>query len=203
MSFNFIIIFLKLGSMLPTIFLTSIFPFICSITISGNSIIIYASVKKFHIILNFLKLSSLTSYKQLLDMYALDKVYPQHKRFELHYMLLSQKNLSRIILKYKIGLHKNIAKTNSSVKMYPSAGFLEREIWDFFGIFFSQHPDLRRLLTDYGFAGFPLRKDFPVTGFKEIRYDDEKGRIISENVKYTQAYRQYTFDAPWILKKKS
>ncbi len=100
-------------------------------------------------------------------MYAIDKIYPQKQRFELQYMLVSPKNISRIFLKCKIGLYKNIAKTNSIVKIYPSAGFLEREIWDFFGIFFSQHPDLRRLLTDYGFAGFPLRKDFPVTGLKK------------------------------------
>ncbi len=189
--------------MIHTTLLLSIFPFIHSVILNGNFVEINVPSKKLYMILTFLKLSSLTNYKQLLDMYAIDKIYPQKQRFELQYMLVSQKNVSRILIKCKIGLQKNIAKTNSITKIYPSAGFLEREIWDFFGIFFSEHPDLRRLLTDYGFTGFPLRKDFPVTGFKEIRYDDEKGRIIYEEVKFSQAYRQYTFEAPWITKKKN
>jgi NADH-quinone oxidoreductase subunit C len=85
----------------------------------------------------------------------------------------------------------------SITRFYQSANWLEREVWDMFGIFFFSHPDLRRILTDYGFEGYPLRKDFPITGFKEIRYDDEKKKIVLEPIRMTQEFRYFDFVTPW------
>jgi NADH:ubiquinone oxidoreductase subunit C len=85
----------------------------------------------------------------------------------------------------------------SLTKVYKSANWLEREVWDLFGVFFSNHPDLRRILTDYGFEGFPLRKDFPLVGFVEVRYDDEKKSIVYEPLSFSQEYRTFAFNSPW------
>jgi NADH-quinone oxidoreductase subunit C len=85
----------------------------------------------------------------------------------------------------------------SVISVFPTANWLERETYDMFGILFSGHPDLRRILTDYGFEGYPLRKDFPLTGFKEVRYDDEQKRVVYERVRLTQEFRQFDFESPW------
>jgi NADH-quinone oxidoreductase subunit C len=130
---------------------------------------------------------------QLLDLFAVDYPYKK-KRFEVNYVFLSIKNIFRII--FKLVLLKDQSVT-SIVKFYQSSNWLEREVWDMFGIFFYNHPDLRRILTDYGFEGYPLRKDFPITGFKEIRYDDERKKIVLEPIRMTQEFRYFDFATPW------
>lgn len=132
-------------------------------------------------------------FSQLMDLYAVD--YPsRQKRYEVHYLLLSLTYNQRLRLKLEIELEEMIP---SIASLYPSGNWLEREVWDMFGIFFANHPDLRRILTDYGFEGFPLRKDFPVTGFLEVRYDESEKRIQYEPVELTQEYRLFQFLSPW------
>ena len=131
--------------------------------------------------------------KQLLDVFAVD--YPERiQRFELNYYLLSLEQNLRILIKTSINENEFIM---SSVNLYSSAGWLERETWDLFGIFFSGHPDSRRILTDYGFEGHPLRKDFPVTGYIEIKYDDETKKIGLEPLETMQEFRLFDLGTPW------
>lgn len=128
-----------------------------------------------------------------IDITAID--YPaREKRFDVVYHLLSPKFNRRIRVKAAVAEDEPIA---SIVDVFPSANWFEREVYDMFGVIFSGHPDLRRLLTDYGFDGHPLRKDFPMTGFVEVRYDDEQKRVVNEPVKLTQEYRQFDFMSPW------
>jgi len=143
------------------------------------------------------KLSSLLTYNVLLDAWATDQIQPKQQRFCVHYMLLSKKKNKRLYLKLHARNESSLAQSLSLTNLFSSAGFLEREIWDLFGIFFISHPDLRRLLTDYGFKGFPLRKDFPVTGFKEIKYDDKSSKLVYTPIDFTQTYRLYTYHNPW------
>jgi len=115
-------------------------------------------------------------------------------RFGVVYDLLSIKFNSRIRVKVFIN---EVTPLESVVDLYSSANWWEREIWDFFGIYFIKHPDLRRILTDYGFEGYPMRKDFPLSGYVELRYDIIKKRIVIEPLELSQEYRHFTFDAPW------
>jgi NADH-quinone oxidoreductase subunit C len=132
-------------------------------------------------------------FKVLLDVTAAD--YPEREeRFEVVYNLLSLSHNQRI--RIKVPADEN-APVPSVTQLYSSAGWFEREVWDMFGIFFSDHPDLRRMLTDYGFEGHPLRKDFPLTGYVEVRYDDEQKRVVYEPVKLTQDFRSFDFMSPW------
>lgn len=116
------------------------------------------------------------------------------KRFKLIYNLLSYKFESRIRVEVIIGELESI---NSVTSLFSSAGWLEREVWDLFGIYFSNHLDLRRILTDYGFEGFPLRKDFPITGFVQLRYDDDKKSVLYESLEVAQGFRSFNFFSPW------
>ena len=116
------------------------------------------------------------------------------KRFEVVYNLLSLSHNQRIRLKVPTDERSPVP---SMVQLFNSAGWFEREVWDMFGIFFTDHPDLRRMLTDYGFEGHPLRKDFPLTGYVEVRYDDEQKRVVYEPVKLTQDFRSFDFMSPW------
>ena len=144
-------------------------------------------------VLKFLKLDNRFKFKQLIDIAAID--YPnEEKRFELVYLLLSIENNLRI--KISINFETN-EKIPSVVKIYPSANWMEREIFDMYGIKFLNHPDLRRILTDYNFKGFPLRKDFPLTGFNEVRYSEKDKKVIYEPVKLEQDYRDFDFNSPW------
>ena len=140
-------------------------------------------------------------YRLLIDLTAVD--YPtQEKRFELVYLLLSLSNpeLSRILVKTTINPLTSVA---SVVDLWPSANWFERETWDMFGIFFENHMDLRRILTDYGFDGYPLRKDFPLSGFFEVRYHDAKKRVVYEPLQLSQEFRYFDFTSPWeFLKEK-
>ncbi|MCR4379181.1 MAG: NADH-quinone oxidoreductase subunit C [Rhodospirillales bacterium] len=131
-------------------------------------------------------------FKQLVDLCGVD--YPEREeRFEIVYNLLSLTHNFRIRVKVTTA-----GDTVPSVTgVFSTAGWFEREVWDMYGVPFSGHPDLRRILTDYGFEGHPLRKDFPLTGFVELRYDDEKKRVVYEPVKLTQDFRSFDFLSPW------
>ena len=141
----------------------------------------------------FLKTNKKCKFKQLIDITAVD--YPQReKRFKIVYMLLSHENNLRIIINTNVD-EKEIVP--SITKIFPSANWMEREVFDMYGISFKNHPDLRRILTDYGFEGYPLRKDFPLTGHTEVRYSEEKKKVISEPVSLDQEYRDFDFQSPW------
>jgi len=141
----------------------------------------------------FLKTNDKCRFKQLIDITAAD--YPdREKRFKLIYLLLSHENNLRIIVNTNIE-DKEIV--SSLTKIFPSANWMEREVFDMYGISFKDHPDLRRILTDYGFEGYPLRKDFPLTGHTEVRYSEDKKKVISEPVKLDQEYRDFDFESPW------
>ena len=144
----------------------------------------------------FLKNHTPFQFKQLLDITAID--FPGRKeRFELMYHFLSPSKGHRLLIKSRLQENKPI---DSASPLFKSSIWLEREVWDLFGIFFYKHPDLRRILTDYGFDGFPLRKDFPLTGYVEVRYDDEKKRIVEEPVELSQEFRYFDFSSPWEKK---
>ena len=132
-------------------------------------------------------------FKQLMDVCGAD--YPaREKRFDVVYHLLSLNHNSRIRV---IVETDEMSPVPSVAALFSSAGWFEREAWDLYGIFFSDHPDLRRILTDYGFEGHPLRKDFPLTGYVEVRYDDEQKRVVYEPVQLTQEFRSFDFLSPW------
>ena len=144
-------------------------------------------------IMLFLKTNSDTMFRQLIDITAVD--YPENeKRFKLVYILLSHEFNQRIHLDYDIN-EKEIV--NSITSVFPSANWMEREVFDMYGINFKNHPDLRRILTDYSFDGHPLRKDFPMTGHNEVRYDEETKKVIYEPVKLEQNYRNFDYESPW------
>ena len=141
----------------------------------------------------FLKTNNKCKFKQLIDITAVD--YPQReKRFKIVYLLLSHENNLRIIININIDEEINVP---SITKIFPSANWMEREVFDMYGISFKDHPDLRRILTDYGFDGYPLRKDFPLTGHTEVRYNEDKKKVVSEPVKLDQEYRNFDFESPW------
>ena len=141
----------------------------------------------------FLKTNNKCRFKQLIDITAVD--YPEkEKRFKIVYLLLSHENNLRIVIKTNID-EKEIVP--SVTKIFPSANWMEREIFDMYGISFKDHPDLRRILTDYEFEGYPLRKDFPLTGHTEVRYSEDKKKVIYEQVKLDQEYREFDSQSPW------
>ncbi len=141
----------------------------------------------------FLKTNDKCRFKQLIDITAVD--YPEkEKRFKVVYLLLSHENNLRIVINIAIDEKMTLP---SITKIFPSANWMEREVFDMYGIVFKDHPDLRRILTDYGFEGYPLRKDFPLTGFTEVRYSEGKKKVISEPVKLDQEYRDFDFESPW------
>ena len=143
--------------------------------------------------IDILKRSPEFKFRQLIDILGVD--YPQQsKRFEVIYLFLSHENNFRISLKIKIG-DEEIVPTLTDT--FPSANWQEREVFDMYGIRFADHPDLRRILTDYEFEGYPLRKDFPLTGYKEVRYSAEHQKVIYEPVKLAQDYRDFNFESPW------
>ena len=132
-------------------------------------------------------------FRQLIDITAVD--YPANpKRFKIVYLLLSHEFNQRIILSYFISENEKIS---SLTKIFPSANWMEREVFDMYGIKFNDHPDMRRILTDYGFEGHPLRKDFPLTGHNEVRYSEDEKKVIYEPVKLEQNYRNFDYESPW------
>ncbi len=148
------------------------------------------SIRRF---MTFLLNDANCDFRQLMDICGAD--YPSRdERFEVVYNLLSLKHNFRV--RVKILTDEN-TPVDSVTEIFSAAGWFEREIWDMYGIYFNDHPDLRRLLTDYGFEGHPLRKDFPLTGFVEVRYDETQKRVVYEPVKLTQEYRNFDFTSPW------
>ena len=144
-------------------------------------------------VLLFLKTNQNTQFKQLIDITAID--YPENdNRFKLIYILLSHGNNERIIIDLFIKENELIPSITS---IFPSANWMEREVYDMYGIEFKNHPDLRRILTDYGFEGYPLRKDFPLTGHNEVRYSEDKKKVVYEKVKLEQNYRNFDYESPW------
>ena len=141
----------------------------------------------------FLKTNKDTKFRQLIDITAVDYL-ENPKRFKIVYLFLSHEINQRIILNYFINENEVIS---SLTKIFPAANWMEREVFDMYGIKFKDHPDLRRILTDYGFEGFPLRKDFPLTGHNEVRYSEDEKKVIYESVKLEQNYRNFDFESPW------
>ena len=141
----------------------------------------------------FLKTNKDTKFRQLIDITVVD--YPEKaQRFKIVYLFLSHEFNQRIILSYLIS-EKELIPSLTSV--FPSANWMEREVFDMYGVNFKDHPDLRRILTDYGFEGHPLRKDFPLTGHTEVRYSEDKKKVINEPVKLEQNYRNFDYQSPW------
>ena len=164
-----------------------------SSSIDNDELLIEVDEKDVADVVQFLKSNENCKFKQLIDIAGVD--YPDNeKRFELVYLFLSHENNLRIKLLIKFETDQSI---NSLTKIFPSANWMEREVFDMYGIKFKNHPDLRRILTDYGFKGHPLRKDFPLTGFNEVRYSEKDKKVIYEPVKLEQNYRNFDFESPW------
>ena len=161
--------------------------------IVNDELLIEVDEKEVVDVVQFFKSNENCKFKQLIDIAGVD--YPDNeKRFELVYLFLSHEHNLRIKLLIKFETDQSI---NSLTKIFPSANWMEREVFDMYGIKFKNHPDLRRILTDYGFKGHPLRKDFPLTGFNEVRYSEKEKKVIYEPVKLEQNYRNFDFESPW------
>lgn len=144
-------------------------------------------------VLFFLRDHEAAQFATLIDIYAVD--YPDRpQRIEVIYELLSYRWNARLCVKTHVS---EIDFVPSAVPVYPNAGWCEREVWDMHGVFFQDHPDLRRILTDYGFQGHPLRKDFPLSGYSEVRYDEKEKRVVSEPLEFAQEFRAFDFTSPW------
>lgn len=145
-------------------------------------------------VLFFFKYNINSQFKLLMDICGIDNMQKYRNRFEINYNLLSVKYWLRIHIKVQVN---EFVPVNSVTKIFKSANWYEREVWDMFGIFFKNHTDLRRILTDYGFEGFPLRKDFPQTGYVELRYNNDYKHLIYEPVELSQDFRSFDFLSPW------
>jgi len=162
-------------------------------TISFNELLVDTSEEELINVILFLKAHDKLKFKQLIDIAGVD--YPEEeKRFSLVYLLLSHERNIRIKVSINFEIEKKIP---TLTKIYPSSNWMEREVFDMYGIEFINHPDLRRILTDYNFEGHPLRKDFPLTGFNEVRYSEKEKKVIYEPVKLEQNYRDFDFESPW------
>lgn len=169
-----------------------------SIVIKNDLYIVEVERENLYDFLYFIKTNSQVKADSLLDVWGVD--YPElAKRFEINYMLLSIKYNYRLMVKVRVGKDEGI---KSVVTLFNSASWLEREVWDMYGVYFVEHPDLRRILTDYGFEGFPLRKDFPLSGYVEVRYDDGEKRIVVEPLEMMQDFRFFNFKSPWEKEKR-
>ncbi len=162
--------------------------------IKNDNLIIYISANKILDLLKFLRDDPKLNFKMLLDVFGADLLGIREPRFEVIYILLSLELNNRITVKVALNEAESVA---SATPIFKSAGWFEREAFDMYGIKFDHHPDLRRILTDYEFEGFPLRKDFPLTGYKEVRYDEEQKKVIYEPVKLEQEFRNFDFEMPW------
>ena len=161
--------------------------------IENNELLIETVENELLDVVQFLKSNEKCKFRQLIDIAGVD--YPENeKRFELIYLFLSHEHNLRIKLLIKFQINQTIV---SLTKIFPSANWMEREVFDMYGVKFKNHPDLRRILTDYGFKGHPLRKDFPLTGFNEVRYSEKEKKVIYEPVKLEQNYRNFDFESPW------
>ena len=162
-------------------------------TIEFNELLIEINSNDLIEVIQFLKSNDTCKFRQLIDIAGVD--YPEEeKRFQLIYLFLSHEKNLRIKLLIKLDIDQTV---RSLTKIFPSANWMEREVFDMYGIKFKNHPDLRRILTDYNFKGHPLRKDFPLTGFNEVRYSEKEKKVIYEPVKLEQNYRDFDFESPW------
>lgn len=158
-----------------------------------DELVLFAKAESIVDVMAFLQDDAECQFKSLIDVAGVD--YPSRElRFDVVYQLLSYVHNFRI--RVKIATDED-SPVPSIVSIYPTAGWFEREVWDLYGVFFAGNPDLRRILTDYGFDGHPLRKDFPLTGYVELRYDPEKKAVVYEPVKLPQAYRSFDYLSPW------
>ena len=162
-------------------------------SVDFNELMIECSVENLIDTIQFLKSSDKLKFKQLIDIAGVDYL-DSDKRFQLVYLLLSHEKNLRIKVSINIEMG---AEVPSLTKIFQSANWMEREVFDMYGIKFQNHPDLRRILTDYNFEGHPLRKDFPLTGFEEVRYSEKDKKVIYEPVKLEQNYRDFDFESPW------
>ena len=161
--------------------------------INFGQLLIEINVEDLYSTILYLKTNDKCRFKQLIDITAVD--YPEkYNRFKIVYLFLSHENNLRILLNINIEEKTSVPSIS---KIFPSANWMEREVFDMYGISFKDHPDLRKILTDYGFEGYPLRKDFPLTGHTEVRYSEDKKKVISEPVKLDQEYRDFDFESPW------
>jgi len=166
---------------------------VISTTVAFGELTVVARAEHIQKVLTFLRDDQECMFKQLTDLCGAD--YPERaKRFDVVYQLLSVQLNQRMRVKVETDADTPVP---SVVDVFPAAGWFERETWDMYGVFFADHPDLRRMLTDYGFQGHPLRKDFPLTGFVELRYSEEAKRVVYEPVKLTQEFRSFDFLGPW------
>jgi NADH-quinone oxidoreductase subunit C len=162
--------------------------------INFDNLIIYVSAQNIVEFLKFLRDDKNLSFKVLLDVFGADMLGVRSPRFEIIYNLLSLKLNNRITVKVALN---DAEKIPTVIPVFSSAGWFEREAFDMYGIEFEGHPDLRRILTDYEFEGHPLRKDFPLTGYKEVRYSEEQKKVVYEPVKLMQEFRNFDFEMPW------
>jgi len=161
--------------------------------IEHDELTIMTSVSSLIEVIQFLKTNENCKFKQLIDIAGVD--FPnEEKRFKMIYLFLSHEYNSRIKVSINFETEEKIP---SLTKLFPSANWMEREVFDMYGIRFKNHPDLRRILTDYNFKGYPLRKDFPLTGFNEVRYSEKEKKVVYEPVKLEQNYRDFDFSSPW------
>ena len=168
--------------------------------IANDNLIIYVDKNYLENLLTFLRDDEQLSFKTLIDVFGADMLGIRSPRFEVIYNLLSYKLNNRITIKVAIDDGVEVPTVS---KIFSSAGWFEREAFDMYGIIFANHPDLRRILTDYDFEGHPLRKDFPLTGYKEVRYDENHKKVVYEDVKLTQEFRNFDFEMPWEGVKKA
>jgi NADH-quinone oxidoreductase subunit C len=172
---------------------TTLSDYVHATDVAFGELVVEARADQVVRVLKFLKDDPACRFEQLTDLCGVD--YPERDpRFDVVYHLLSMSHNRRMRL--KVGVNED-QPVPSATEIYPSAGWWERETWDLYGIYFAGNPDLRRLLTDYGFDGHPLRKDFPLTGYVELRYDSEQKRVVYEPVKLTQEFRRFDFLSPW------
>ena len=161
--------------------------------VKHNQIYLNVSNEDLIDVILFLKTNKDTKFKQLIDITAVDYLELE-KRFKIVYLLLSHEFNFRIQVDFSINENELVS---SLISLFPAANWMEREVFDMYGIKFKDHPDLRRILTDYGFTGHPLRKDFPLTGHTEVRYSETEKKVIYEDVKLEQNYRNFDFESPW------
>jgi NADH/F420H2 dehydrogenase subunit C len=163
------------------------------VIIKESIVIIAVKPQNLKNVTTFFKFLFSHNYSSMMDVWGVD--YPHRvSRFEVNYMLLNYSIPHRIILRSYAAEYSNLPTVSN---IFNSANWLEREVWDMYGVFFSGHKDLRRILTDYGFSGFPLRKDFPLTGYSEVRYDDSKKQVVLEPLEVSQEFRLFNFKSPW------
>jgi len=163
------------------------------ISLAGDSLVLAASASSILRVLTFLRDDPACQFVQLMDVCGVDYL-DRPDRFEVVYHLLSLSHNCRICVKVRVAEGDVVP---SVVSIFSSAGWLEREVWDMYGVVFRDHPDLRRILTDYGFVGHPQRKDFPLTGYVELHYDDAQKRVVYAPVQLEQEYRTFDFVSPW------